>query len=80
MIEFLPLFMFLLLFVFVLLGYPVCFTLAGVSFLFAGIGAGLDVFYLSDLGFLPTRIYGIFQNYTLAAVPLFIFLGLTLSE
>ena len=35
---------------------------------------------LSDLGFLPSRLYGIVTNQTLIAVPLFVLMGVTLER
>ncbi|MCP4701333.1 MAG: TRAP transporter large permease subunit [Gammaproteobacteria bacterium] len=58
-----------------LLGYPVAFTLGAVAMLFGGIFLGLDFFNL-----LPLRIWGIMKNFTLLAVPLFIFMGVVLEK
>ena len=63
-----------------LAGYPVAFTLAGVSLIFALIGVGIDAFPASDLLDLPSRLFGIMTNQTLIAVPLFIFMGVTLER
>ncbi len=70
--------MFLTALLFLLLGIPVAFAFAGVAILFALLfpwDVGLEVFEL-----LPFRIYGIMQNFTLMAVPLFIFMGLILEK
>ena len=80
MIEFFPLIMFGVVFVVLLLGYPVAITLAGVALVMAAIGAALGVFSLSDFGFLPGRLFGIITNQTLIAVPLFVFMGVTLER
>jgi len=62
-------------------GYPVAFTLGGVSLLFAFIGAGLGVFNLADLNFLPARLFeGVMWNNTLLAVPLFVLMGVMLEK
>jgi len=58
-----------------LLGFPVAFTLGAVALLFGGLGLGLDFFAL-----LPHRIWGIMTNFTLLAVPLFIFMGVVLEK
>jgi len=79
-IDLLPLMMFFVLLALIILGFPVAFTLAGTALGFAVIGYWLEAFYLSDLGFLPGRIFGIVENYTLVAVPLFIFMGLILEK
>ncbi len=63
-----------------LLGYPVALTLAGVALLFALAGIFTGAFNASDLGFLPGRLYGILTNQTLIAVPLFVFMGITLER
>ncbi|MCB0336690.1 MAG: TRAP transporter large permease subunit, partial [Bdellovibrionales bacterium] len=77
----LPLLMFVLLFIFVLIGIPVAFALMGAA-LFAGtLGYLLDLFYLSDFGLIPDRLFElVIQNFTLIAVPLFIFMGITLEK
>ncbi len=70
--------MFLTALVFLLMGVPVAFAFGGVAILFAILfpwDVGLQVFEL-----LPFRIYGIMQNFTLMAVPLFIFMGLVLEK
>jgi len=64
-------------FVLLMLGIPVAFAF-GASAIFAALvdpNIGLDVF-----GLLPYRIYGIMQNFTLMAVPLFIFMGFILEK
>ena len=80
MIEFLPLVMFAVVFAALLAGYTVAPTLAGVALLFAFGGALFGVFDLSDLGFLPGRLFGIVTNQTLIAVPLFVAMGITLER
>lgn len=67
--------------VFVLLaGYPVAFTLAGTALAFAGLGTALGVFDPVFIETMPNRIYGIMNNATLIAVPLFVFMGVTLER
>ncbi len=61
-------------------GFPVAFTLAGVALIFAGLGYMLDVFALSFLTAFPQGVFGIMQNETLVAVPLFIFMGVMLER
>jgi tripartite ATP-independent transporter DctM subunit len=80
MMEALPIIMFLVLLIFILIGYPVAFSLAGTALLFAVIGQIAGVFHPGDLGFIPVRVWGTIQNFTLVAVPLFIFMGMTLSK
>merc|ERR1711965_1102995 len=54
-------------------GYPVAFTLGGISLLFAGIGIIFDLFE-------PSRLDGTMTNQTLMAVPLFVFMGVMLEK
>ncbi|MCH7897142.1 MAG: TRAP transporter large permease subunit [candidate division NC10 bacterium] len=61
--------------VFLMLGYPVAFTLGAVGLIFGVIGFGFDFFNL-----LPLRIYGVMTNYTLLAIPLFVFMGVMLER
>ena len=61
-------------------GYPVAFSLGGVAIIFAGIGAALDVFNFALFNAMPSRIFGIMGNYTLLAIPYFIFLGSMLEK
>ena len=58
-----------------LLGFPVAFTLGAVAMGFGGVFLGLDFFDL-----LPLRIWGIMTNFTLLAVPLFVFMGVVLEK
>ena len=61
-------------------GYPVAFTIPGVSLLFAIVGSLLNVFDLAFVSALPNRIYGIMTNDLLISVPLFIFMGVMLQK
>ncbi|MCA8929599.1 MAG: TRAP transporter large permease subunit [Alphaproteobacteria bacterium] len=61
-------------------GFPVAFTLGGVSLIFGLIGYGVGAFDLSYLGFIPNRIYGTMTNEVLLAVPLFVFMGVMLER
>ena len=70
-----PIILFLLVFVLILLGYPVALTLGGISIIAGLLFFDIDFFYLVSL-----RIYGIMNNFVLLAVPLFIFMGLTLEK
>jgi tripartite ATP-independent transporter DctM subunit len=75
MIEYLPLILFGAIFLLILFGYPVAFTLGGLSILVGLIVFDMDFFYLLSL-----RIYGTMQNFVLLAVPLFIFMGMMLEK
>jgi tripartite ATP-independent transporter DctM subunit len=65
---------------FLLLGFPVAFTLAGVSLLFGLAGMWFGVFDASSFGSLPSRYLGYMTNEVLVAVPLFIFMGVMLER
>ena len=80
MVEWLPLILFGLVAVVLMLGYPVAFTLGGVSLLFALVGEYFEVFDDAFLEALPNRLYGIMTNETLIAVPLFVFMGVMLER
>ena len=80
MVELLPLLLFAAVVAALLAGYAVAPTLAGVALLFALGGAAFGVFDLRDLGFLPSRLFGIVTNQTLIAVPLFVLMGVTLER
>ena len=75
MSEALALVLFALVFVLLLVGYPVAFTLGGISVIFGLFTFGIDFFYL-----LPLRVFGTMGNYVLIAVPLFIFMGMMLEK
>lgn len=78
----LALVLFLIIFILVLKGYPVAFTLGGVSVVFALCIAVIfpDVFRFKDFGFLSHRFMGIIDNTMLKAVPLFIYMGIMLEK
>ena len=61
-------------------GFPVAFTLGGVSLIFGLIGNALGVFDMSFFGFIPNRIFGVMTNEVLLAVPLFVFMGVMLER
>lgn len=63
-----------------MLGYPVAFTLGGVSLLFATAGVMMGLFDPSFFGALPSRLFGTMNNQTLLAVPLFVFMGVMLEK
>ncbi|MCC6304130.1 MAG: TRAP transporter large permease subunit [Rhodobacteraceae bacterium] len=63
-----------------MLGFPVAFTLAGTSLIFALLGIGLGVFDPSNFAFLAGRYTGYMVNEVLVAVPLFIFMGVMLER
>lgn len=73
-----------LLFVVVILvllaGFPVALTLGGTALIFAGLGVLGGSFNAALLSGLPNRLYGIMTNEMLVAVPLFVFMGVTLER
>ncbi|NET47923.1 MAG: TRAP transporter large permease subunit, partial [Merismopedia sp. SIO2A8] len=60
--------------------YPLAFSLGGVAVLFAMVGVSLDIFEPVFLTAMPTRIFGIMNNFTLLAIPYFIFMGAMLEK
>ena len=80
MAEYLPLFMFLLVCIVLLAGYPVAFSLGGTALLFAFAGNMSGHFDDAFLQALPNRLFGIMNNATLIAVPLFVFMGVMLER
>ncbi len=71
----LALFLFVSIFLLVLYGYPVAFTLGGLSLLYAVCFLDLAVLTL-----LPNRVMGVMENSVLLAVPLFVFMGIMLEK
>ena len=78
--EWIALLLFLSVIVVLLAGFPVAFSLAGTALLFAGAGILAGTFNEALLSGLPNRIFGIMNNETLVAVPLFVFMGVTLER
>lgn len=73
--QFWALGMFPILLLLLLLGYPVAFTLGATALIFGWIFLGPEF-----LSLLTLRIWGIMTNFTLLAVPLFIFMGMLLKR
>jgi len=67
--------MFIGMIVFLFFGFPVAFSLTFPGLFFGLIGFGLPFFDL-----LPLRIWGTMSNFTLIAVPLFVFMGVALEK
>ncbi|TYP73632.1 TRAP transporter large permease [Aquimarina intermedia] len=80
--EILAIVLFALIFILILKGYPVAFTLGGISVIFAfGISIlAPEYFSMTTFYLLPSRIMGVVNNYVLMAVPLFIFMGIMLEK
>jgi TRAP-type mannitol/chloroaromatic compound transport system permease large subunit len=64
--------------VFMLLGFPVTFSLGACGLFFGLIGINLGVLPEALMQALPLRIFGIMQNDTLLAIPFFTLMGLIL--
>jgi len=77
--NFVPL-LFAGLFVFLLSGFPVAFSLAAVGLAFGLLGMELGLFPQALFQALPLRIAGIMQNDTLLAIPFFTFMGIILER
>jgi len=78
--EWMAFYLFAAVFVLLLAGYPVAFTLAGTALIFAFIGEATGTFDPAFLQALPNRLYGIITNQILIAVPLFVFMGVMLER
>ena len=78
--EWLAVAMFVGFFFIMMSGYPVAFSFAGSAILFGAIGLGVDAFELNLLRLLPNRWFGTMSDFTLLAIPYFIFLGAILEK
>ena len=78
--EWIALLLFASVIIILLAGFPVAFTMGGTALVFAGLGVVAGVFNDALLASLPNRIFGIMTNETLVAVPLFVFMGVTLER
>ncbi len=72
--------MFIGLIIFLLMGFPVAFSLGACGLFFGFIGVELGVLPEALLQALPLRIFGIMQNDTLLAIPFFTLMGLILER
>lgn len=63
-----------------LAGFPVALSLGGTALIFAGLGVLGGSFNEALLFGLPNRLFGIMTNEMLVAVPLFVFMGVTLER
>lgn len=78
--EYIAILMFFVVCLVLLCGYPVAFSLAGTALFFAGVGTLFNSFDSDFLSALPSRIFGVMNNQTLLAVPLFVFMGAMLER
>jgi tripartite ATP-independent transporter DctM subunit len=72
--------MFVVALIMIFSGYPVAFALAGTALLFAFGGSLAGQFDLALLRAMPERAFGTMSNYTLLAIPFFIFMGAILQK
>ena len=77
--NFVPI-MFTGLLVFLLMGFPVAFSLAATGLFFGFIGMEVGLFPSNLFQALPLRVFGIMQNDTLLAIPFFTFMGIILER
>jgi len=72
--------MFAGLIIFLLLGFPVAFSLGACGLFFGFVGVELGILPEALLQALPLRIFGIMKNDTLLAIPFFTLMGLILER
>lgn len=73
--ELVVILMFGLLITFILMGYPLGFTLFGVALVVGFLALGTKAFFV-----LYSQAFGVFTNYILVAVPLFVFMGIMVEK
>ena len=80
-VDYLPLFMFATLAIFLFTGYPVAFILGGVSILYGLIGFSFGVFSLGEFFNFPVRLWGFAaENLVLVAIPGFVCMGIMMER
>ena len=79
-LEIMPPLMFGGLVVFLLIGFPVAFSLAAVGLFFGFLSIELGFFTNAYLGNLPLRVFGILSNDLLLAIPFFTLMGAILER
>ena len=78
--EWLAIAMFVFFFFLLMVGYPVAFSFAGTAITFGAIGLLVGAFDLNLLKLLPTRWFGYMSDFTLLAIPFFVFMGSMLEK
>jgi tripartite ATP-independent transporter DctM subunit len=78
--EWLAVAMFVGFFFILITGYPVSFSFAAAAMLFGLIGLSVDAFDFNLLRLLPNRWFGTMSDFTLLAIPFFVFLGSILEK
>lgn len=79
-VEWLAILMFAGFFLLLLSGYPVAFSFAGTAILFGLLGLAVDAFDMRLLLLLPNRWFGTMSDFTLLAIPYFVFMGSILEK
>ena len=79
-VEWLAIIMFAIFLVLLLVGYPVAFSFAGTAIVFGAIGILLGEFDFNRLIILFSRWFKAVDNFTLLAVPFFVFMGAILEK
>lgn len=78
--EWLAVAMFAGFFLILMTGYPVAFSFAASAMLFGLIGLAVGAFDLNLVKLMPNRWFGIMSDFTLLAIPFFVFLGAVLEK
>jgi tripartite ATP-independent transporter DctM subunit len=65
---------------FLFFGFPVAFSLTFTGLFFGMLGVAFGVLNVNFFDILPLRIWGTMSNFTLLAVPLFVFMGVALEK
>ena len=79
-IEWLAIVMFVIFLVLLLVGYPVAFSFAGTAIVFGALGILLGQFDMNRFIILFSRWFKAVDNFTLLAVPFFVFMGAVLEK
>jgi tripartite ATP-independent transporter DctM subunit len=79
--DYLALIMFVSMFFFIFLGYPVAYIMGGLALVFAVLGTWLGVFRLIGMSDIVSRMWGgVANDPVLASIPMFIFMGAILER
>ena len=78
--QILAAFMFAGMIAFLFVGFPVAFSLTFTGLFFGVLGVLMGALRADFFDILPIRIWGTMTNYTLLAVPLFVFMGVVLEK
>jgi len=78
--EWLAIAMFVGFFFILMSGYPVAFSFAAAAMVFGGLGLAAGAFDFNLVRLLPNRWFGTMSDFTLLAIPFFVFLGSILEK